>query len=71
MNDHVIVLHQMVSGARLQIVPRSSVTSDLDVLLGDPAMCCDGLLPGAKLLGNLEAQLVLGVPLHLVRSKFS
>ena len=65
------MLHQMVAGACLQIVPWSSISTDLDVLLSDLAMCGDGLLPGAKLLANLEAELVLGVPLHLVRSKFA
>jgi hypothetical protein len=41
------------------------------VLLSDLAVRGDGLLPGAKLLADLEARLVLGVPLHPVRGKFS
>jgi hypothetical protein len=39
------------------------------VLLSDLAMRGDGALPGAQLLGDLEAYLVLGVPLHLIWRK--
>lgn len=66
-----VVLRRMVSGAGLQIVPGSSVSGDLDVLPGDLAMRGDGALPGAQLPGDLEAYLVLGVPLHLIWSKFT
>ena len=41
------------------------------MLLSDLAMRGHGALPGAQLPGDLEAYLVLGVPLHLVWSKFT
>lgn len=58
------------SGARLQVVPRPSVSGDLDVPPGHLAVRRHGAVPGAQQLpGDLEAEVVLGVPLHPVRSK--
>lgn len=64
------VFFHCILGAGLQIVPWSTVSGNMDVLLSDLAMRRDGILPRIKLLTDLETSFDLGAPLHFIWSKY-